>query len=433
MQTCMLIAGYDSNEADSVRKILGKKQVEKAGQEFVSRAVGLGFPEPAVRVLWDQMAEFAKYGFGKAHAFGYSTLGYWTGWFRFHFPLEFLTAALGTVDDDRIPEFINDCRREGFEVLPPDINISGVDFTPGAVFTPGQTSVRYGLASVSGIGEATARQVVAGAPYSSLTDFVDRQVSPSGSKVNKGHLATLVAVGAFDSMTPNRRAAELQLEADASGASKTCVSMDKSVLGPGGLPCTFDWEHEPDPPTVRVGKGKDRVEKAKPPPKRCTVACRQYTKPEPIMVDLVRPYADEDIRAKEKQLLGVWLSSTPFDRLDPGLLEAVATADEVEEGPLGPYLVAAIVEGVRPKQDRNGNTYVFATLNALNGSLDAHLLLGAPLPLQARPAPRRPVDCRLTKNDRGINLVLTPPGSRPWRCPSPAGSSVRPPPRGRRQ
>src|SRR5690606_26299568 len=87
MQTCMVLAGYDETEADVVRKILGKKQVEKveeAGIQFRSRAVEHGTDPQVAANLWEQMAEFAKYSFNRSHAYGYAMLGYWTAWLKFH-------------------------------------------------------------------------------------------------------------------------------------------------------------------------------------------------------------------------------------------------------------------------------------------------------------------------------------------------------------
>jgi DNA polymerase III subunit alpha len=406
MAACMVLAGYDGNEADEVRSILGKKKVEKivpAGQKFLERAKANATEERVAAPLWEQMAEFAKYSFNKAHAFGYSVLGYWTAWLKFHFPVQFLTAALSTVDADRIPEFIGEAKRMGYSILPPCVNESGV------AFTQGQTSVRYGLASVKGIGEPTALQIIKGQPYRDLDDFLTRQVEPKGSAVDRGHLAVLVGAGAFDAIVSNRRAVELQLEADKTGASKTCLNFDRNTLGPGGLPCRFDWANEPDPPMVAKGRGKDKTYERKSPPKKCTVACRQYAKPAPIDVDLVRPYTDDDIRAREKELLGVWLSSTPFDRLDPSSLEDCATAEELETAPPGEYFVAAIIKGVKVKRDRNNNNYAWVTLETQDGEMDMICFATTYEKFRQNLQVDSLVLVHCIKTDRGVNLLALLP------------------------
>src|SRR5690606_21780607 len=122
-----------------------------------------------------------------------------------------------------------------------------------------------------------------------------------GSPVNAGHMKALAAAGAFDQLYPNRRALDMILEAETNGSSARCIFRDDDVLGPNGLPCTFDWANEVDPPMVSSGRGKNKVLTPKPPPKKCTVACRNYTPPPPLDPDEIEPYTDDEIRAKERE------------------------------------------------------------------------------------------------------------------------------------
>lgn len=366
MAITMILAGYDTVKADQVRSILGKKKVDKvaaAGVEFVAAAVERGMERKAAETLWAQLAEFAKYGFGKAHAYGYAVLGYWAAWLKFHFPVQFLTACLSTVDNERIPEFVNEARKMGYDIALPDINESGVHFTPL------DTKVRYGLADVPGIGEPTAEHIVARQPYTSLEDFRERALG-GGGPVNLGHLRALVRIGAFDSIIPNRRAAVMELDAEADKSLFRCVFKDDAVSGPNGLPCTFDWANEPDPPMVAQGRGKNKVYVPKPPPARCTKACRNYTPPPPLDPAAVEPYSHDEIMELEKETLGVWLSATPFDRVPQDILEGLEKASQVQAGDPGEYVVAATIEGVRQRTDRTGGTYAFLTLFAQDGLLE---------------------------------------------------------------
>lgn len=409
MQTTMVLGGYDSNEADGVRKILGKKQVEKvasAGQEFISRAVANQTSQDIAATLWEQMAEFAKYSFNKAHAYGYAVLGYWTAWLKFHYPVQFLTAALSSVDEDRIPEFITEARRMGYVIQGPDINESQVSFAPG------QTTMRYGLASVKGIGVETARQIVEGQPYASFEDFMTRMVEPKGSKADRGHVKTLVAVGAFDGLIDNRRALEMQLEREATGEAKRCV-FKVEVLNQHNLPCSFDWANEPDPPLLPRGRGKDKVMVPKPPPKRCTTACRQYTKPAEISATDVQPYGEADIRDREKELLGVWLSSTPFDLVPQETRDLCMSVDEIEAAPLSTtdgYIVCAMVESCREAVDRNGGKYAWVTLALETGSLDTVMFSKTYAKFKPELTKKDALLLvMLWKTDRGLNIVQLAP------------------------
>ena len=355
LKAAMILGGYDSNKADETRKMLGKKQVEKvaaAGQEFTAAATERGMKAADAAALWAQMAEFAKYSFGKAHAYSYAVLGFWEAWLKFHYPVEFLTAALSSVDKDRIPDFVKEARRMGFSVLPPDINESGSGFRAGTL------SVRYGLDSIKGIGMA-AKVIQEAAPFTSFEDFMARLVDPKGSKVNRGHVALLAKIGAFDALVDNRRGLEQVLLGEKTGESTRCVLKDESVTNEAnGLPCRYNWATEPAPINPRT----DKKMKAKPPPKRCTKACRQYAAPSPMQMAEVAPYSDADIRDIEQELLGVFLSSTPFDMLpkewrDTSMSQAKLLMSD--KPPEGMYLLTGVLTKKRAHRDRAGKEMGF--------------------------------------------------------------------------
>ncbi|MFF7198216.1 DNA polymerase III subunit alpha [Streptomyces sp. NPDC008079] len=344
MAVTRVLAGYDENESDAVRKILGKKKVaavHAAGQEFVRRA---DIPAEDAEHLWAQMAEFAKYGFGKAHAYGYAVLAYWTAFLKVNYPLEFLAALMSTVENDKIPGFVKESRRVGVAVLPPDINISGSGFAVDRQ----AYAVRYGLDSVKGIGSSAVADLQAGQPYKSWQDFETRK----GPKVNSGVVALLSRVGALDSLVTNRRALDIILLARKTGTDSACVHKTAAQYPrwhpPLTLPpahCDFDWKTEPAPVNPRTGKKKKR----KPLPVRCTKACRQYTPPPPINTVAVEPYTEADIREIEQEMLGTYLTSTPFDLIDPADRAACRDAAErLTDGPNGYYILAAIITSVRP-------------------------------------------------------------------------------------
>lgn len=364
MTTCQLLAGYTLEEADEVRSILGKKKtdkIEKEGQRFLPACTKHGMDRAAAEVLWAQMAEFAKYSFNRSHAYAYAMLGYWTAWLKFRYPVEFLTAVLSTVSKDRIPDFIIEARRMGYSVLPPDINESGQGFKPT------DTTIRYGLDGISGVGETALKGLLAGQPFTSFDDFLARR----GDKVDMGVVKTLARVGCFDSLFPNRAALERRLEYETTGESGLCVHRVFGAVGSeASRVCGFDWNEEP----VEIGVS-GRPKKRKPMPKKCTKACRQYTPPTaPDFVETIEPYTEEEIRTIEADLLGVWLSSTPFDRFE-GI--GFATGEDVIAGPAGEYKVAAIVRGFREHKDRNGKKMGFVNFFAKDANLDVTLFKDA--------------------------------------------------------
>jgi DNA polymerase-3 subunit alpha len=353
---CQVLAGYSLSEADDIRRLMGKKETEKvqeAGEEFVRRCVELGMDQAAADALWKQLAEFAKYSFNLSHAWAYAMIGYWTAWLKIHYPSMFFTAILSTVEEKRIPEFVVEARRMGFSVLPPDINVSGETFRP-----VGGITVRYGLKAIKGIGDAAVTKILAAQPYTSFEDFQER------SGVDSGVRSTLVAAGALDSVIENRRALEERLAWQKTPEFGRCQNKDDTAVGPNGLPCTFDWANEP----VVIGKS-GRPMKPKDPPRRCTKACRQYVPRADPDFDSLTPYTAADIRDREKELLGVYLSSSPFDRIPKDILAATIGGAEFEAADLGTYDIAAIVTRISPTRDRHGRNMAFIDLDARTGTV----------------------------------------------------------------
>lgn len=418
-----IIAGYDESEADAVRKILGKKKVaaiESAGREFLSRA---DMPEADAARLWAQMAEFAKYGFNKSHAYAYAFLAYWTAFLKVNYRREFLVAAMSTVDNDRLPDFVREARRVGVSVQPPDINASGSGFCADVK----SYSIRYGLDSVKGVGAAAVGDITPHQPYSTWDDFIERK----GPKANAGVVGLLARVGAFDTLVPNRRGLEAKLLAKKTGEDARCsLKQDDAFQEPLIHPrredesgedfatrkeaarieqriapptCTFDWLAEPAPVNERTGKKL----KPKPPPKKCTKACRQYIARPAMAIDAVEPYTDEDIRQIELEMLGVFLSSTPFDRLDPGDREAcLHNATAIADGPNGNYIIAAIVASARPHRSIPMG---FVSLETEAATLSAAVFQDAWAVEKHRLNKGQLCFAEVRKTDRGINLVAYQP------------------------
>ena len=398
LATCMTLGGYDSTEADAVRKMLGKKQVEQieeAGEKFVAACAERGMEPQAAETLWQQMAEFARYSFGKAHAVEYALIGGWTAWLRTVWTPYYLAAALSTVDKDRIPVFVNEARRSGYRILPPDVNESGSGFRVSG----DATAVRYGLDSIDGIGASVVEAVTRAQPYTSFDDFLARR----GGACNSGHIQTLIGIGAFDSLYPHRRALETYYAESSAASHERCVFMDEQWIGPNGLPCVFDWESEP----ALIGRSGKPL-KQKPPPKRCTKRCRNYTPRLPPSLDeiaaRVEPYSDAEIRQRERDVLGVWLSSTPFDAIPDDLRSELLTGQEAHKAPLGQHKSAGVILRVKPHTTRQGKAMGFVDWETDEGEMSTVVF-----PEQwerFKPLLRKETFALfvVTKNDRGLAL-----------------------------
>lgn len=304
--------------------------------------------------IWIANGIATSNSFNKAHAFGYAVLCYWTAWFKTHYPQEFMASLLSTVDNDRIPDFVNECRILDIPLLPPNINLSGPDFTIHG------DAIMWGFEGIKGIAGAATKAIMQGQPYSSFDDFMERK----GAACHSNHIAMLAGVGAFDDLVPNRRSLMDSLAYDESEECGRCVDW-VSKFNEYGLPCKYDWNNEPVELT-KTGKPKKR----KPVPKRCTKACRNYRPSDKPDFSVEDPYTEEDIRDMEMKYLGVWLSSTPFDRLDPNDLQMCLKASELDDAPAGDHLVAAMVKKVTERIDSNGNQYAWLGLYAQDGDLD---------------------------------------------------------------
>ena len=380
MAICRVLADYDADEADHVRKILGKKKVELVqaeGEKFVRRAVANHTDRDVAVKIWAQMAEFARYSFNRAHAFSYATTVLWEAWLKTHYVRQFLSMAMAEVKKERIPAFVTEVRRLGYSVLPPDINDSQ------AVFASKDLVIRYGFASVLGIGEASTAAIVAGQPYSSYDDFLARK-----GAANMGVVRKLVAIGAFDALHPNRRALEARLIDDTTGATERCVSRTDDVLNEHNLPCTFDWASEP----LKLGRTGKPLKNQLQPPKKCTKACRHYTPRGPVDYSHLPNYSDEQIRDREIEMLGVYLSSSPFDQVPAHVMTEMYTAEDLVTAEEGVYPLVAMITGAR--NDPKGRDFGFASFATPSGDLS--VIVFARQWVDVRPLLRKGAMCFIT-------------------------------------
>lgn len=199
------LAGYSLGQADMVRRAISKKkasQIQKEKDTFIHGdpernipgCVRNGIPEAAAEAIYQEIYDFANYAFNKAHAVSYAVIAYQTGYFKCHFPREYMAALLTSVLDssDKVAEYINECKECGIALLPPDINRSRDRFTVE------DGGIRFGLVAIKNIGRGFIQAVMRereNAPFGSLQDFCERM---AGSDINKRAVENLIRSGAFD-------------------------------------------------------------------------------------------------------------------------------------------------------------------------------------------------------------------------------------------
>ena len=208
IQIFQQLAGYSLGQADMVRRAISKKkkaQIEKEQKTFVHGdpargipgAVANGVSADVAQAIYNEIYDFANYAFNKAHAVSYAIVAYQTAWFKYHHTREYMAALLTSVLDsqDKVAEYIAECRQSGIALLPPDINESGADFTVSG------ENIRFGLVALRGVGRGFTQALLAererGGPYRSFEEFCARMFDKD---LNRRVLDSLIKAGAFDSM-----------------------------------------------------------------------------------------------------------------------------------------------------------------------------------------------------------------------------------------
>ena len=167
-----------------------------------------GYSDDAIKTIWDVMVPFSGYAFNKAHAGLIALVAYWTAYLKANFPAEYIASLLTSVagDKDKSALYLNECRRMGITVLPPDVNAST------AIFTPVGNDIRFGLAAVRNVGGAVVEAIIAARTgkggFTSFSDFLNKVPV---NVCNKRVVESLIKAGAFDSLGHPRKGLLLTL------------------------------------------------------------------------------------------------------------------------------------------------------------------------------------------------------------------------------
>jgi DNA polymerase-3 subunit alpha len=206
MAIAQKVAGYSLGGADLLRRAMGKKKKSELDKQFEFFEKGMqdsGFSAASIKALWDILLPFSDYAFNKAHTAGYGLVSYWTGYLKANYPAEYMAALLTSVKDDKDKSalYLNECRRMGITVLPPDVNESDADFTPR-----GDTEIRFGLSAIRNVGDNVVDGVIAArrekGRFADFNDFL-RKVPPV--VCNKRVVESLIKAGSFDDLGHERK------------------------------------------------------------------------------------------------------------------------------------------------------------------------------------------------------------------------------------
>ncbi|MDR3741280.1 MAG: DNA polymerase III subunit alpha [Terracidiphilus sp.] len=350
MQIANKLASYSLGEADLLRRAMGKKKPEemaKQRERFMSGAAELGHPKDIAGEIFDQMEKFAGYGFNKSHSAAYGLVSYQTAYLKTHYPVEFMAALLTseTSKPENVVKYIQECKEMDIRVDPPDVQVSGAQFTPHG------TAIWFGLAAVKNVGGNAIESIIKArgeidGRFSSLWEFcekVDLRV------MNKRVIESLIKAGALDSLGKRgplmaavdkaiERAQRAQRDAAQGQAGLFGLFNDTPAAGRSGdeLPHVSDWE-------------------------------------------------EGERLANEKEVLGYFVSGHPLDKYAekirnlPGVISVAEALERKpperrwgkEVDPADELLVAGILHGVRvQKSRRDQRLYAQAMLEDASGKID---------------------------------------------------------------
>ena len=336
MQIARSLAGYTMGEADKLRKVMGKKQVQeipKQREKFMKGALANGIKEDVASAIFDQMEKFASYGFNKSHAAAYSLISYQTAYLKCHFPVEFMCAVmdLDITNTDKLALFVADCKAMNINILPPDVNKSEAEFSVEG------KHIRYALGAIKGVSAAAMDGIVTerqkNGDFKSISDFCHRV---DIHFINRKQIEQLIKAGAFDSLDKNRNKLFENIDnilKHIAASTETKTSAQTSLFGDEELSSEIKLKDAPDWPSL------------------------------------------EKLRL-EAEAVGFYLSAHPLDAYAEsiskmGLKNCAQIVSNLQLGDNIKANVAACVEKLQKKIAKSGNRFAFVSLSDSFGAVEA--------------------------------------------------------------
>ena len=216
MQIVQSVGGFSLGGADLVRRAMGKKiqsEMDRLKGEFADGAENKGFTRAYAEELFDLIVKFAGYGFNKSHSAAYALVTFYTSYLKCYYPAEFMSALLTLEKDntDKVVKYVDEVKRLGLDLFPPDINKSDLVFSAKKI--EGEEVVMFGMGAIKGAGDVAIKSILKerneNGNFKDFADFISRV---DGSKVNKRVFESLTKAGAFDSFGYSRKSILEQIE-----------------------------------------------------------------------------------------------------------------------------------------------------------------------------------------------------------------------------
>jgi DNA polymerase III subunit alpha len=343
MAIAQRLAGYSLGAADLLRRAMGKKKKEILDKEYIPFSEGMrsnGYSDKAIKALWDTLVPFSDYAFNKAHSAAYGLLSYWTAYLKANYPAEYMSALLTSIRDDKDKSalYLNECRRMGIKVLPPDVNESESNFTPVG------TDIRFGLSAIRNVGENVVDSIVSSRRSKGrFGDFYDFLRKVDAVACNKRTVESLIKAGAFDSFGHTRRGLTA-VHGDAIDAFME--TKRNEAIGQFDL---FSFGGD--------SAGAPAVDVVVTPP----IPAGEWDK--------------TTLLAAERDMLGLYVSDHPLFGVEHILTAAadcsisqLTADDDRTDGQI--VTVAGLISGLQRKITKQGSPWAIATLEDLEGVID---------------------------------------------------------------
>ncbi len=334
MQIAQSLAGYTLGQADILRRAMGKKKPEEMNKQrelFLSGAQKNNIDPQLAEELFETMTEFAAYCFNRSHSAAYAFLAYQTAYLKAHFPVEYMSCLLSSVscNQDKIQLYIAECQKMGIEVLPPDINKSG------AVFTPDENNIRFGLCSVKNVGAGVVEEIIRGRENEKYTSFYDFCTKVELKQFNKRTIESLIKAGAFSRIEKSRK----QLFENLDSAINSAIRENETRAN--GQMSLFASMSTHSMPVFQLS-GPDEE------------------------------FSDSEIQGFEKEYLGFYITSHPLsgikDQLPFLTTHSIAELAEMPEGSM--VTVCGLISSVRQLYTKSNKLLKVGTVEDLTGKAD---------------------------------------------------------------
>lgn len=337
MQISKDMCGFTGGQSDTLRKGIAKKIPEvlaKMKVDFIEGAIkNSGADREQMERFWKQLEDFAAYCFNKSHAACYAMVAYWTAYLKAHYPAAFMSALMTSDydDTDRLAIEINECKKMGLKVLPPDVNQSFHEF--GVVPNPEKiTEIRFGMDAVKNVGSGAVEEIIKAreklGEFSSIEDFISKA---DPSQINRKVWESLIKAGAFDRF--GERGALLE-NVDAILAAASKLNKDKN-----------------SGQTDLFGSGSDSSFKL------------QLSIPKTSI-----NYTQHDYLQWERELLGLFLSKHPLEAFETLLSEKTVPISKIAPEHDGKSAtIGGLISATRQITTKNGQAMAFVKLEDING------------------------------------------------------------------